>query len=149
MIELGNDPGIVLMISTLLDIEPSVQQEFAVPIFWPSDMAEHLVDVYFVQCSLSAVTAEEAVLDIQTNSLRNLGSVSQPSKQWEIKQVSQLTPNVTWQTMVCVKAHLEGLQKSNDPLLTCRLFRLWATKSVAGIYLRLDSLLTNPQLWMS
>jgi hypothetical protein len=132
------------MISTLLDIEPSVyvQQEFAVPVSWPighpggasaSFWARHVnknsavndsvvfdqyvVDVYFVQCSLSAVTTE-AVLDIQTNSLRNPVSVPQPSKQWEIEQWSQLSPNTTWKTMVCVKVHLDGLRKSNDPLFT-------------------------------
>jgi hypothetical protein len=107
---MGSDPGVVLMVSTLLDIEPSVQQEFAVPVTWPIGNAEYVVNVYFVQCSLSAATVE-AVLDIQTNSLQNLGSVSQPSKQWEIKQWSHLTSNVTWQAMVCVKAHLRGFTK--------------------------------------
>lgn len=83
----GDDPGVVLMVSTLLDIEPSVQQEFAVPVTWPIGSAgvngsevidQYVVDVYFVQCSLSAVTTE-AVLDIQTNSLWNPVSVDRKS----------------------------------------------------------------------
>ncbi|KIK44118.1 hypothetical protein CY34DRAFT_654490 [Suillus luteus UH-Slu-Lm8-n1] len=32
--ERSTDPGVILMVSTLLDIEPSVQQEVAVPVTW-------------------------------------------------------------------------------------------------------------------
>lgn len=92
------NPGVVFMVSTLLDIEPSIQQEVAVPVTWPTIANQRVVEVYFVQCSLSAVTAE-AVLDMQTNSLRNPVSVSQPSMQWEIKQWSQWTSN-DWQIMI-------------------------------------------------
>ncbi|KAG2125722.1 hypothetical protein DEU56DRAFT_563559 [Suillus clintonianus] len=101
----GTNPGVVLMVSTLLDIEPSVQQEVAVPTTWElpdhsnySVVDQYVVDVYFVQCSLSAATAE-AVLDMQTNSLQNPVTVSQPSTQWEIKQWPQWTSN-TWQTAI-------------------------------------------------
>ncbi|KAG1853197.1 hypothetical protein DFJ58DRAFT_745974 [Suillus subalutaceus] len=99
-------PGVVLMVSTLLDIEPSVQQEVAVPVTWemrnqtyPSGVP-YVVEVYFVQCSLSAVTAG-AVLDMQTNILDNPLSVSdsQPSMQWEITQWSQWTSN-SWQSTI-------------------------------------------------
>lgn len=97
-----NNPGVVFMVSTLLDIEPSIQQEVAVPVTWEiataANVSQHVVEVYFVQCSLSAVTTE-AVLEMQTNSLRNPVSVSQPSMQWEIKQWSQWTSN-DWQIMI-------------------------------------------------
>ncbi|KAG0699602.1 hypothetical protein DFH29DRAFT_833523, partial [Suillus ampliporus] len=92
--------GVFLMVSTLLDIEPSMQEEFAVPITWESFGLSHVVtssviEVYFVQCSLAAVTVE-AVLDMQTNSLRNPVSASQPSAQWGIYQ---WTSNI-WQTAI-------------------------------------------------
>ncbi|KAG0699606.1 hypothetical protein DFH29DRAFT_935987 [Suillus ampliporus] len=94
------DPGVVLMVSTLLEIEPSVQDELAVPIIWESrvwGVASPVVKVYFVQCSLSAVTTE-AVLDIQTNSLQNPVAISQPSTQsWEI--TNQWTSN-DWQGVI-------------------------------------------------
>ncbi|KAG2335497.1 hypothetical protein BDR05DRAFT_971644 [Suillus weaverae] len=95
-------PGVALMVSTLFDIEPSVQQQVAVPVTWEifsngsEAIDQYVVEVYFVQCSLSAVTTE-AVLDMQTNSLQNPAAVSQPSMQWEIKQWPQWTSN-DWQT---------------------------------------------------
>ncbi|KAG1767374.1 hypothetical protein EV702DRAFT_1282648 [Suillus placidus] len=98
-------PGVALMVSTLLDIEPSVQQQVAVPVTWEiasfsangsEVIHQYVVEVYFVQCSLSTVTAE-TVLDMQTNSLQNPAPVSQPSMQWEIKQWPQWTSN-DWQT---------------------------------------------------
>ncbi|KAG0700866.1 hypothetical protein DFH29DRAFT_1000778 [Suillus ampliporus] len=60
-----------------------------------ADPTSYVVEAYFVQCSLSAVTAE-AMLDMQTNSLRNPVSVSQPSTQWGI---NQWTSN-TWQSVI-------------------------------------------------
>ncbi|KAG2344907.1 hypothetical protein BDR05DRAFT_961313 [Suillus weaverae] len=92
-------PGVALMVSTLFDIEPSVQQQVAVPVTWEIFFIhQYVVEVYFVQCSLSAVTTE-AVLDMQTNSLQNPAPVSQPSMQWEIKQRPQWTSN-DWQTEI-------------------------------------------------
>ncbi|KAG1731025.1 hypothetical protein EDB19DRAFT_1831845 [Suillus lakei] len=99
-------PGVTLMVSTLLDIEPSIQQQVIVPVTWEiasfsngsEAIHQYVVEVYFVQCSLSTMTAE-AVLDMQTNSLQNPTPVSQPSMQWEIKQFSQWTSN-DWQTSI-------------------------------------------------
>ncbi|KAG2125723.1 hypothetical protein DEU56DRAFT_563625 [Suillus clintonianus] len=87
--------GVVLMVSTLLDIDPSMQEALAVPIHWNMTNTSGVFEVYFVQCSLSAVSAE-TVIDIQTKSLQNPVSVSQSSRQWGI---NQWTSN-TWQSMI-------------------------------------------------
>lgn len=95
------------MVSTLLNIEPSVQREVAVPVTWEildptnfSAVDQYVVEVYFVQCSLSSITAE-VVLDVQTNSLLTPISMSQPSMQWEITQWTQWTTS-DWQTGIGV-----------------------------------------------
>ncbi|KAG1893941.1 uncharacterized protein F5891DRAFT_985399 [Suillus fuscotomentosus] len=86
----SGNPGVILMLSTLLNIEPSIQQEVAVPVTWEvhnttniSVIDQYIVEVYFVQCSLLAVTTE-AVFDMQTNSLLTPISVLQPSMQWKL-----------------------------------------------------------------
>ncbi|KAG1809178.1 uncharacterized protein BJ212DRAFT_620825 [Suillus subaureus] len=54
-------PAVLLMVSTLLEIEPSVQKEVAVPAIWVCPV----------------------VIDMQTNTLENPMPVPQPSTQWE------------------------------------------------------------------
>ncbi|KAG2359326.1 hypothetical protein BDR07DRAFT_1378752 [Suillus spraguei] len=93
--------GIVFVVSTLLDIDPSVQEMFAVPVPWEMNnscvyFAAGILDAYFIQCSLSAVSAE-AVLDMQTNTLQNPASTSQSSKQWG--EVNQWISN-DWQSQI-------------------------------------------------
>ncbi|KAG1849494.1 hypothetical protein F4604DRAFT_1907438 [Suillus subluteus] len=82
-----NQTGVFFMVSTLLDIDPSVQETFAVPVPWEIRGSSGVLEVYFIQCSLSDVSTE-AVLDMQTNSLQNWNpvSASQSSGQWEITQ---------------------------------------------------------------
>jgi hypothetical protein len=86
------------MVSTLLEIEPSVQQEVAVPMVWESPCAfafsnvtnitnfsaatNKSYDVYFMQCSLST-SITTVVIDMQNNALVNPMPVPQPSTQWE------------------------------------------------------------------
>jgi hypothetical protein len=87
------------MVSTLLEIEPSVQQEVAIPMIWDvsicafdsrnvatianiSVAAVQAINVYFVQCSLSTNTTT-VVIDTQTNTLGSSIPVSQSSTQWE------------------------------------------------------------------
>ncbi|KAG1736318.1 hypothetical protein EDB19DRAFT_1910270 [Suillus lakei] len=86
-------PGIMLMVSTLLDIEPSVQKEVAVPMTWgynPSTKTQ--IEVYFMQCSLS-INTTEVLIDLLTNNLRNPMPISPPSTQWE--EVYQYAPEFT------------------------------------------------------
>ncbi|KAG1851716.1 hypothetical protein F4604DRAFT_1306758 [Suillus subluteus] len=82
-----NQTGVFFMVSTLLDIDPSVQETFGVPVPWEMNNSSGVLEVYFIQCSLSNVRAD-AVLDVQTNSLQNWNpvSASQSSGQWEITQ---------------------------------------------------------------
>jgi hypothetical protein len=56
------------------------------------------IEIYFVQCSLSATTAS-VMVDLETNSLRNPVPISQPSTQWEMYPWT-LEYN-TWQSEVC------------------------------------------------
>ncbi|KAG2127695.1 hypothetical protein DEU56DRAFT_958507 [Suillus clintonianus] len=84
-------PTVLLMVSTLLEIEPSVQEAVAVNMTWEyynyttdTDIP-YGIQVYFVQCSLLANTAD-GVVDIQTNNLLNPAPIWQPSTQWEIYQ---------------------------------------------------------------
>jgi hypothetical protein len=86
------------MVSTLLEIEPSVQNEVVVPIIWGNPGAftfwnvtaitnfsaamNQTIDAYFVQCSLST-NSTTVVIDIQTNALENPMPVPQLSTQWE------------------------------------------------------------------
>lgn len=74
--------SVLLMVSTLLDIEPSVQEEVAVPIIWEALTGNSSVEVYFMQCSLST-SDTTVVIDTQTNTLQNPMPVPQPSTQWE------------------------------------------------------------------
>ncbi|OJA14385.1 hypothetical protein AZE42_07743 [Rhizopogon vesiculosus] len=98
--------GVFLMVSTLLDIEASVQTEVSVPIIWEyEDIFNALgnknlpipsvIEVYFVQCSFSSMTTKMMV-DMQTNSLQDPMSISQPSTQWEMYQWP--SEGAIWQT---------------------------------------------------
>lgn len=76
-------PSVLLMVSTLLEIEPSVQKEVAVPVtVWESPSASQSIDIYFVQCSLSTNNTT-VVIDMQTDTLQNPIPVPQSSTQWE------------------------------------------------------------------
>ncbi|KAG2110063.1 hypothetical protein BD769DRAFT_1642821 [Suillus cothurnatus] len=74
--------AVLVMVSTLLEIEPSVQQEVAVPMVWESPFMSKSYDVYFMQCSLSTSNTT-VVIDTQNNALVNPMPVPQPSTQWE------------------------------------------------------------------
>ncbi|KAG2145695.1 hypothetical protein BD769DRAFT_1417277 [Suillus cothurnatus] len=91
--------GVYLMVSTLLDVEPSVQDEVAVNMTWaiPDVDIPYIIQVYFVQCSLSANTTN-GVVDMQTNSLLGPTSISQPSTQWEMNQFE--LSNTSWQAQI-------------------------------------------------
>ncbi|KAG1807955.1 uncharacterized protein BJ212DRAFT_1303162 [Suillus subaureus] len=91
--------GVYLMVSTLLEIEPSVQDEVAVNMTWaiPGVVTPYVIQVYFVQCSLSANTTN-GVVDMQTNSLLSSTSISQPSTQWEMNQFEW--SNTSWQAQI-------------------------------------------------
>ncbi|KAG1848852.1 hypothetical protein C8R48DRAFT_392675 [Suillus tomentosus] len=90
--------GICLMVSTLLEIDPSVQDEVAVNITRSveSDTIDYVNQVYFIQCSLSANTTD-AEVDMQTNNLLSPTPISQPSTQWKINQI-ELSKN--WQAQI-------------------------------------------------
>ncbi|KAG1869442.1 hypothetical protein DFJ58DRAFT_855811 [Suillus subalutaceus] len=91
--------GVYLMVSTLLEVEPSVQDEVAVNMTWaiPGVVTPYVIQVYFVQCSLSANTTD-GVVDMQTNSLLSSTSISQPSTQWEMNQFEW--SNTSWQAQI-------------------------------------------------
>ncbi|KAG2110035.1 hypothetical protein BD769DRAFT_1365273 [Suillus cothurnatus] len=92
------EPAVLLMVSTLLDIETSVQKEVAVPTIWEcpgafafwnvititnlSAAVNQTIEVYFMQCSLSTNNTA-VVIDMQTNTLENPMPVPQLSTQWE------------------------------------------------------------------
>ncbi|KAG1840624.1 hypothetical protein F4604DRAFT_1832186 [Suillus subluteus] len=90
--------AVLLMVSTLLEIDPSVQQEVAVPMIWEVSLsnlfaaANKSIEVYFMQCSLS-INTTQVVIDTQTNTLENPMPVPQPSTQWE--EMLQWT-STTW-----------------------------------------------------
>ncbi|KAG1898895.1 uncharacterized protein F5891DRAFT_1236073 [Suillus fuscotomentosus] len=92
-------PGVYLMVSTLLGIDPSVQDEVAVNTTWaiPDIGTTYVIQVYFVYCSLSANTTD-GVVDMQTNSLLSPTFISQPSTQWEMYQFGW--SNTSWQTQI-------------------------------------------------
>ncbi|KAG1810401.1 uncharacterized protein HD556DRAFT_1522696 [Suillus plorans] len=94
--ELG---GVYLMVSTLLGIDPSVQDEVAVNMTWtiPGIATPYIIQAYFVYCSLSANTTD-GVVNMQTNSLLSPTSISQPSTQWEMYQLGW--SNTRWQTQI-------------------------------------------------
>ncbi|KAG1809140.1 uncharacterized protein BJ212DRAFT_1484643 [Suillus subaureus] len=103
---------VLLMVSTLLEIEPSVQKEVAVPMVWESlcvfafsnvttitnlsAVANQSIEVYFMQCSLTTNTTK-GVINMQTNTLENPMPVPQPSTQWE--EMLQWT-STTWSAAV-------------------------------------------------
>ncbi|OJA14380.1 hypothetical protein AZE42_07746 [Rhizopogon vesiculosus] len=96
--------GVFLMVSTLLDVEASVQGQVSVPMTWeyehPSAFLgkkDFSVMVYFVQCSISSVTAKMMV-DMQTNSLEDPVPVPQPSTQWGMYQWP--SKGAAWQSEV-------------------------------------------------
>ncbi|OJA08856.1 hypothetical protein AZE42_01748 [Rhizopogon vesiculosus] len=97
-IAVGGQFGVFFMISTSLEVNASVQMEASVPTTWQyqnnSTETPYDVEIYFVQCPLSAVI-EEAVVDMQTYSLQNPAPISQPSTQWEMYQWT--SDNNTWQ----------------------------------------------------
>ncbi|KAG2110051.1 hypothetical protein BD769DRAFT_1674726 [Suillus cothurnatus] len=92
--------GVMLTVSTSLEIKPSVQKEVAVPTIWEWPCAfafwnvtaitnlstalnqSSTIDVYFVQCSLSTNNTT-VVIDMQTNTPENPMPVPQLSTQWE------------------------------------------------------------------
>ncbi|KAG2092920.1 uncharacterized protein F5147DRAFT_721711 [Suillus discolor] len=92
-------PGVYLMVSTLLGIDPSVQDEVAVNMTWaiPDIATPYVIQVYFVYCSLSANTTD-GIVNMQTNSLLSPTSISQPSSQWEMYQFGW--SNTSWQTQI-------------------------------------------------
>lgn len=94
--------GVYLMISTSLEVEPSVRDEVAINMTWetwavPGIVTPYVIQVYFVQCSLSANTTD-GVVDMQTNSLLSPTSIPQPSTQWEINQFE--ASNTNWQAQI-------------------------------------------------
>ncbi|KAG1777948.1 hypothetical protein EV702DRAFT_203484 [Suillus placidus] len=99
--------GVYLMVSTSLDIEPSVQDQVAINMTWPyayyqignptPTIINYTISVYFIQCSLSANTTD-GVVDMQTNSLLSPTSISQPSTQWEMDQFGW--SNTSWQAQI-------------------------------------------------
>ncbi|KAG1810399.1 uncharacterized protein HD556DRAFT_51085 [Suillus plorans] len=91
--------GVYLMVSTLLGIDPSVQDEVVVNMTWaiPGIATPYVIQVYFVYCSLSANTID-GVVNMQTNSLLSPTSMSQPSTQWEMYQFGW--SNTSWQTQI-------------------------------------------------
>lgn len=98
-------PGVYLMISTLVEAEASIQEETSVPMTWTyntaisnSNFTSFDIKVYFVECSLSAVTTQVTV-DIQTNGLWDPVPVLQQSTQWELYQGT--SNSNTWQGEVC------------------------------------------------
>ncbi|KAG1733541.1 hypothetical protein EDB19DRAFT_2041213 [Suillus lakei] len=94
--------GVFLMVSTLLEIQPSVQKEVAVNMTWDYyslsfESIPSVVPVYFIRCSLSANTTD-GVIDIQTNSLLSPTPISQPSTQWDMFQWTN--QNYTWKEKI-------------------------------------------------
>ncbi|KAG2130861.1 hypothetical protein DEU56DRAFT_814728 [Suillus clintonianus] len=75
-------PSVVLMVSTLLEIEPSLRKEVAVPMTWETPSSNYSIEVYFMQCLLLTNNTTVAI-DVQTNALQNPMPISQPSTQWE------------------------------------------------------------------
>ncbi|OAX34705.1 hypothetical protein K503DRAFT_425012 [Rhizopogon vinicolor AM-OR11-026] len=101
--------GVFLMVSTLLDIEASVQTEISVPMIWEYEdpfiplgsknlPISSVIKVYFVQCSMSSMTAKMMV-DMQTKGLQDPMPISQPSTQWEMYQWP--SEGAIWQPEVC------------------------------------------------
>ncbi|KAG0696262.1 hypothetical protein DFH29DRAFT_1082968 [Suillus ampliporus] len=98
-------PNVLIMVSTLLEIDPSVQEVVAVNMTWEfltntSESAfpyiiPYVIQAYFVQCSLS-VNTTDGVVDMQTNSLLSPVPVRQPSTQWEMYRWT----NNTWQAEI-------------------------------------------------
>ncbi|KAG1733543.1 hypothetical protein EDB19DRAFT_1216323 [Suillus lakei] len=89
--------NVFLMVSTLLEIQPSIQNEVAVNMtvgYNPSggESVPYVIHVYFMQCSLSANTTD-GVIDIPTNILLSPMPVSQ-STQWDM--VQWMNQNYTW-----------------------------------------------------
>ncbi|KAG1873980.1 hypothetical protein F4604DRAFT_1766368 [Suillus subluteus] len=82
MSQIYAQPAVLLMVSTLLEIEPSVQKEVAVPTIWVCPAVNQTIEVYFMQCSLTTNNTA-VVIDMQTNTLENPMPVPQPSTQWE------------------------------------------------------------------
>ncbi|KAG2105487.1 uncharacterized protein F5147DRAFT_241761 [Suillus discolor] len=93
--------GVFLMVSTLLEIDPSIQDEIPVAINITSaiygNTTTYVIQVFFIQCSLSANTID-GVVDIQTNSLLSPTSILQPSTQWEMKKFEWSSTN--WQAQI-------------------------------------------------
>ncbi|KAG2137886.1 uncharacterized protein EDB93DRAFT_1106508 [Suillus bovinus] len=98
--------GLCFMVSTLLEIDPSVQYEvtidtvpyypypFEVEGFSNSDIVNQ---TYFIQCSLS-VNTTDGMVDTQTNNLLSPTPIPQSSTQWEIYQFEWST--TAWQANI-------------------------------------------------
>ncbi|KAG2042543.1 hypothetical protein BDR03DRAFT_1006231 [Suillus americanus] len=107
------------MVSTVLEIEPSLQDEIAVNMFGhmsvrlfvctaiiitkpfaavdTATITDCVICVYFIQCSLSGNTTY-GIVDMQTNSLLSPIFISQPSMQWEMNQFE--SSNISWQAQI-------------------------------------------------
>ncbi|KAG2127703.1 hypothetical protein DEU56DRAFT_915677 [Suillus clintonianus] len=120
-------PTVSLMVSALLEIEPSVQEAVAVNMSWEYynytytntntsiDVIPYEIQVYFMQCSLLANTTE-GVVDIQTNNLLNPAPIWQPSTQWEIYQWTNVSD---WATAIglALPTPVSSGYPFGDPLL--------------------------------
>ncbi|KAG1848853.1 hypothetical protein C8R48DRAFT_813231 [Suillus tomentosus] len=82
--------GVFLMVSTLLEIDPSVQDEVAVAIDKTS--------IFYTTYVILLYNARYGVVDMQTNSLLSPTSILQPSTQWEMKKIEWSSTN--WQAQI-------------------------------------------------
>jgi hypothetical protein len=121
------------MLSTLLDADASIHENASVPMIW-NDLdgalalctnpviilkfsadnftaIPYVIEVYFVQCLLSANITQVAV-DMRTNSLWNPMSTSQSPMQWETYQWTSV-PNNTWQAQVGYTTLILGVMTLN------------------------------------
>ncbi|KAG0701861.1 hypothetical protein DFH29DRAFT_924755 [Suillus ampliporus] len=96
-------PSIFLTVSALLEIEPSVQEEFQVNTTWENwadenggHQTDFVIPIYVVLCSLSA-NPTHGVVDMQNNSLLSPVAIWQPSTQWEKYQWMK---NDTWEAEI-------------------------------------------------
>ncbi|KAJ8590342.1 hypothetical protein M405DRAFT_168444 [Rhizopogon salebrosus TDB-379] len=102
---LSLESSVYIMLSTLLDVDASIHEDASAMIIWvwPESptaytLIPYVTKVYFVQCSLSATTAQ-AVVDMRTNSLWDPMYISQPPMQWDTYQWTSM-PNNTWQAQL-------------------------------------------------
>ncbi|KAJ8583354.1 hypothetical protein M405DRAFT_937272 [Rhizopogon salebrosus TDB-379] len=77
-------PEVALMVSTLLEVDASIQQELSLPITWE-----------YINSSATA----QVVVDMQTNGLQNFVPTSLPSTQWETYEWSVYNGS-SWQSQL-------------------------------------------------